>query len=66
MYLFLVLPSPLQRFFSVCEIEVEAGPSIFFYFSFKDFKLRIKKLRHKTAIKLTFLWETQRKWTMAF
>lgn len=28
MYLFLVLNSPLQRFYSVCETEVEAGPPI--------------------------------------
>lgn len=32
MYLFLVLPSPLQRICSVCETEVEAGPPFFFFF----------------------------------
>lgn len=49
MYLFLVLPSPLQRICSVCETEVEAGPPLFFVLFFL---LRISswesKMRHKT------------------
>lgn len=77
MYLFLVLPSPLQRIRSVCETEVEAGPP-FFCFCFEDFKLRIKNETQNIAINhnlwswlFFFSWEilffpTQRKWSMAF
>lgn len=50
MYLFLVLPSPLQRISSVCETEVEAGPPFLGGVCFEVFKLRIKNETQNIAI----------------
>lgn len=81
MYLFLVLPSPLQRItLSVWDWGGGRTP-LFFLFCFFLFVLRIwsweSKMRHKTAInhdlwswlfvgELILFFPTQRKWSMAF